>query len=313
MTTEKFHLRRSLLATPGNVRSKVEKARKLPVDILMLDLEDGVPAMDSAKALARKVLVEALSCPASFSAREVAIRVNGPRTKWFVEDAAFVAGLNIPTVVVPMVQDAADVIYVERSLANCGAAASLGLILLIETPASVVNLPQMVEASPRTNGLIAGGLDYAAGLHSLSILPIGDPADTKGQDEDLVYMRQRVLAVGRAYGLSVLDAMRPGLISDLDSFRAAARRARWLGFDGVDFYHPAFVDIANEVFTPSPEELSWADRVLQENMSSRDDEPASIKVDGRVVLPQHVELAHRLKALAREISPRNATKATVSA
>ena len=311
--TEKFYLRRSLLATPGNVRSKVEKARELPVDVLMLDLEGGVPATDAAKTLARKVLGDALSSATGFATREVAIRINGPRSKWFLEDTAFVSRLNIPTIVVPMVQDAADMIFVERSLANFGAPASLGLILLIETPAGVVNLPQIVEASPRTNGLIGGGLDYAAGLHSFSILPVGSSAGTERQDEDLVYMRQRVLAVGRACGLSVLDAMRPGLISDLDSTRAAIRRARWLGFDGVDLYHPAFVDIANEVFTPSAEELSWADKVLQGSTSMRDDEPASIKIDGRVVLPQHVENARRLKALAREISSPRLARATIAA
>lgn len=302
MTNTMRFVRRSLIVTPGNVESKLEKARKFQVDVLMLDLEDGVPDTDSAKARARNLLRDALSSSSHFAAREVAIRVNGPRTKWFLQDAEFVVGLNLSTIVVPMIYDEKDMVFVERSLTNFGASESLGLILLIETPASVLNLPQIIEASPRTNGLIAGGLDYAAGLHSFSILPIGDMISTERKDEDLLYMRQRILAVGRAYNISVIDAQRPGLISDLDSFRADAQRARWLGFDGVDFYHPAFIDVANEVFTPSTEELLWADRILELNRSSRDDEPASIKMDGRVILPQHVDIAHRLKNLARDIS-----------
>jgi citrate lyase subunit beta/citryl-CoA lyase len=289
------------MPTPGNVAAKLEKARGLPVDILMLDLEDGVPGEDAAKARARTLLGEALAS-GPFAARELAIRINGPRTAWFREDVEFVAGLDIPTVVVPMVEDADDMVSVEGALAHSGAPESLGLILLIETPAGVLNLPEIVKACPRANGLIAGGLDYAMCMHSLSILPLGGPPAGGRHDEDLLYMRQRVLAVARAHGLSAIDAMRPGLISDLEAFRTDAAQARWLGFDGVDFYHPAFIDIANEVFTPSAEELAWAERVLGANQEGEGDAPASRMVDGRVVLPQHIEIARRLTALAEEIA-----------
>jgi len=290
-----------LLATPANTEAMLLKARAFPVDVLMLDLEDGVPNEDGAKARARRLLGEALA-GRPFAAREIAIRVNGPRTKWFLEDAALVAGLRVPTVVLPMVEDAADVVYAERTLAALGAPAALGLILLIETPAGVLNLPEMVNASPRVNGLIAGGLDYAMCTHSLSILPFGDSGGAGRHDDDLLYMRQRVLAVARAHKLSAIDAMRPGLISDLDAFRADAAYARWLGFDGVDFYHPAFIATANDVFTPSAEELAWAERVLGANEGGDNSVPASRKVDGRVVLPQHVEIARRLTALAADIA-----------
>lgn len=293
-------IRRSLLSTPGNVEAKVEKARGLPVDVLMLDLEDSVPNTDAAIARARQVLGDALAA-GPFATREVAIRVNGPRSKWFLQDAEFVAALDIPTVVLPMVQDADDIVFAERALANFGAADTLGLILLIETPAAVLNLPQMVQASRRANGLIAGGLDYAMGLHSLSILPMVEPPRGSRHDEDLLYMRQRVLAVARAHDISAIDAMRPGQISDLEAFRADAEHARWHGFDGVDFYHPAFVDIANDVFTPSRAELDWADRVLGANASADAGGAASRMVDGRVVLPQHVEIAGRLRTLADAI------------
>ncbi len=294
-------IRRSLLATPANTEAMLLKARAFPVDVLMLDLEDGVPNEDGAKARARRLLGEAIA-GAPYATREIAIRINGPRTKWFLEDAALVAGLGVPTVVLPMVEDAADVVYAERTLAAVGAPASLGVILLIETPAGVLNLPEMVKASTRINGLIAGGLDYAMCTHSLSILPFGSSGGAGRHDDDLLYMRQRVLAVARAHKLSAIDAMRPGLISDLDAFRADAAYARWLGFDGVDFYHPAFIDTANDVFTPSPEELAWAERVLGANEGGDGAQPASRKLDGRVILPQHVEIARRLKTLAADIA-----------
>lgn len=294
-------IRRSLLATPGNVAAKLEKARSLPVDVLMLDLEDGVPGSDSAKQRARELLGEAIAA-GPFTTREIAIRINGPRSRWFLDDIAFIAGLEIPSIVVPMVEDASDMVFTERALDQAGVPEAFNLILLIETPAAILNLPQMIEASPRTNGLIAGGLDYAMCTHSLSILPLDTAAPAGRHDDDLLYMRQRVLAVARAYGLSALDALRPGLLSDIESVRADVEYARWLGFDGVDFYHPAFIDMANEVFTPSAEELAWANRVL-EGMNSQDsDAPASRTVDGRVVLPQHIEIAGRLKALAEAVS-----------
>lgn len=294
-------IRRSLLVTPGNVAAKLEKARSLPVDVLMLDLEDGVPSSDSAKQRARELLGEAIVA-GPFATREIAIRINGPRSRWCLDDIAFIAGLDIPSIVVPMVEDAEDMIFIERALDQAGAPETFNLILLIETPAAVLNLPQMVEASPRTNGLIAGGLDYAMCTHSLSILPLEMASPASRHDDDLLYMRQRVLAVARAYGLSALDALRPGLLSDKESVRPDIEYARWLGFDGVDFYHPAFIDMANEVFTPSGEELAWAERVLAGVNSDDSDAPASRTVDGRVVLPQHVEIAGRLKALAEAVS-----------
>jgi citrate lyase subunit beta / citryl-CoA lyase len=295
-------LRRSLMPTPGNSRTKVEKARSFDLDVLMLDLEDGVPQTDSAKALARQNLKEALEAP--FKAREIAIRINGPRTKWILDDIAFLANNKIDTIVLPMVYDADDVKFVERCLSNLGVSDRVGMILLIETPASVLDLPELVKASRRINGLIAGGLDYAAELHSRSILPFDASQNGLRGDEDLIYMRQRILAVARAYGLSALDAMRPGVISDMNAFRVDAERARWLGFDGLDFYHPGFISIANEVFTPTKDELDWAARIGAANAKAEDDAPSSRMVDGRVMLPQHVEIARRLQTLARTIKDR---------
>ena len=296
-------LRRSLVSTPGNIEAMVEKARNFPVDILMLDLQDGVPNTDEAKARGRTVLGKALASGA-FAAREVMIRVNGPRTSWFLDDARFVATLGIAGIVVPMVFDADDMVLVERTLDAVGAPDDFSIIILVETPAAILNLQSIVEASPRTDGMIAGGLDYALGTQSLSILPMRRPAVAKRHDEDLLYMRLHLLAVARAYGLTAIDAMRPGVLADIESVRADAEYSRWLGFDGIDFYHPSFIEMANDVFTPSAEELDWCDRVLKATEGRREGDTASIKIDGRVVLPQHIETARRLKLLSQEIAAR---------
>ena len=198
MKNTSLRVRRSLVPTPGNVENMVDKARGFPVDVLMLDLEDGVPGTDEAKARARMVLEKALTS-SNFAAREKAVRINGPHSKWFFEDLAYVTRLPIDTIVVPMVRDAQDLIVTERALTSFGAPNSLGVVLLIETPAAVLNLHEMVKASPRTNGLIAGGLDYASETHSLSIIPVGSASRLPLHDQDLLYMRQHVLAVSRAY------------------------------------------------------------------------------------------------------------------
>ena len=293
-------IRRSLIVTPGNVAAKLMKAEAFPVDILMLDIEDGVPDTAEAKVRARELLGAAVSVN-RFRARELAIRVNGPRSEWFLDDISFVCGLDIPTIVVPMIEDAEDMVYVERTFDAMRAPEGLGLILLIETPAGVMNLQDIVKASPRTNGLIAGGLDYAMTTHSLSILPMAKSGAASRLDDDLLFMRQKVLAVARACDLSAIDAMRPGELTDLSTFRADAEYSRWLGFDGLDFYHPAYIDIANEVFTPSDEELDWADKVLASNQGTNRAEAVSRKMDGRVILPQHRAIARRLRELADEI------------
>ena len=200
-----------------------------------------------------------------------------------------------------MIEDAEDMVYVERTFDAMRAPDGLGLILLIETPAGVLNLQDIVKASPRTNGLIAGGLDYAMTTHSLSILLMAKSGAASRLDNDLLFMRQKVLAVARACDLSAIDAMRPGELTALSPFRADAEYSRWLGFDGLDFYHPAYIDIANEVFTPSDEELDWANKVLASNQGTNSAEAASRKVDGRVILPQHRAIARRLRDLADEI------------
>lgn len=311
MTDCQVRLRRSLMVSPGNVRAKVDKALKLPLDVLMLDLQDGVPNTDAAKAKARDTLGEALAAARRPAPREIALRVNGPRTRWFLDDLKFALRAGVQTLVIPMMQDAGDQAFAHRCLQALEAPDTLGVMLLIETPAAVLNLPAIVEAGPRTNGLIAGGLDYSAGLHSLAILPTdvqgGQPRNDSGQprdDSDLIYLRHRVLATARAHGLSALDAMRPGVLTDRDALRREVQRARWLGFDGVDFFHPVYVDIANEVFTPSAEELRWAARVQEIAAGRTPDAPASFTMDGQVVLPQHVDLAARLQALARAIGQR---------
>ncbi len=300
MKNARLRVRRSLVPTPGNVETMVEKARSFPVDVLMLDLEDGVPNTDEAKMRARAILEKALTS-SSFAAREKAIRINGPHSKWFLDDLRYVTRLPIDTIVVPMVRDAQDLMVVERALTSFDAPETLGVVLLIETPAAILNLHEMVKASPRTNGLISGGLDYASETHSLSIIPVGSASRLPLHDQDLLYMRQHVLAVARAYGLSAIDALRPKLLSDVDAFRADAEAARWLGFDGVDFYHPSFIDIANDVFTPSEEELGWAEQILGANAVADATRPASRTVGGRAVLPQHVEIARRLKDLKQQI------------
>lgn len=287
-------VRRSLLATPGNVEKKIRKSAKLPVDVLMLDLEDGVPNTDDAKAQARQLLGDVIRSE-KFACREVSVRINGPRSPWFTQDVAFVSKLGIPTAVVPMVEDEDDIVLMERTFAQQGALDELGVILLIETPAAVLNLPAMVRCSDRINGMIAGGLDYAMCMNSLSILPLDGLIGEHRHDDDLLYLRHRVLAVARAYGLSALDALRPGKIDEPDSARADIEYARWLGFDGVDFYHPAFIELANEVFTPNTDEIAWANNVLEISASRDGSSPASQMVNGRVILPQHIEIAKRLK------------------
>jgi citrate lyase subunit beta/citryl-CoA lyase len=278
--------RRSCLSVPGSSERMLAKAEGLPADEVVIDLEDAVAA--SAKDEARAAAVGAL---ARWQGPPVAVRINAPGTPWCHLDLTALGGLaELPaTVVVPKVESAGDLAFVERLLAGVeagsGRARPLRVQALIETAAGLARVDEIAAASARLDTLILGYADLAASLGGARELDAWLPA------------QHAVVVAARANGLQAIDGPHLGVEPD-ERFRAAAARARDLGFDGKWVIHPDQIEAANELFLPSEAELERAQAVIAAlEAAEREGGQGAVSLDGEM-LDEAVRAA-ALRVLAR--------------
>lgn len=282
--------RRSVLYLPGSNARALEKARGLPADALVLDLEDAVAP--AAKEEARARVVEALA-RGGFAPREVVIRVNGPATPWGAGDLAAAARSGADGVLLPKVEDAASVRAAEEGLARAGAPAPLALWAMIETPRGVLAASAIAGATPRLACLVAGTSDLVKDLGARHV-PDRTP---------VLASLSLILLAARAHGLAALD----GVHLDLDDARGLVRacaQGRDLGFDGKTLVHPRQIEAANRAFAPTAEEVALAIRIVEAHREAGARGEGVTVVDGRLVEALHVEAARRLIALDQAVRAR---------
>jgi len=282
--------RRSVLYMPGSNARALEKARTLPADGLILDLEDAVAPAAKAEARARVVGVLARG---GYGDRETVVRVNGPSTPWGADDLAAAARSGADAVLLPKVEGAEEVRAAERALDAAGAPESLRLWCMIETPRGVLAAPEIAAATPRLACLVAGTSDLVKDLRA---------RHTPGRAEVLASLSLVVLAA-RASGLAALDGVHLDLADDA-GFEAACRQGRDLGFDGKTLIHPKTIDAANRAFAPAAEEVAAARRIIDAHAEAERAGSGVVVVDGRLVEALHVEEARRTVALAEAIAAR---------
>jgi citrate lyase subunit beta/citryl-CoA lyase len=273
---------------PASNARALEKARTLPADALIFDLEDAVAP--DAKAVARTMAC-ATARAGGYGSREVVIRVNGLATPWGADDLAAVAGAGPGAVLLPKVEDAASVREALAALAAHGAPESLAVWCMVETPRGVLRAEAIAGASPRVAALVMGTSDLTKDLHARHV-PGRQPLATS--------LGLCVLAA-RAHGLAALD----GVHLDLDDeagFAGACRQAREMGFDGKTLIHPKTIALANEIFAPAGDEVAWARKVMAAHAEATADGKGVVVVDGRLVENLHVEDAQRLLDLADAIA-----------
>ncbi|ADB52714.1 HpcH/HpaI aldolase/citrate lyase family protein [Conexibacter woesei] len=293
VSTPRHATRRSCLSVPGSSEKMLAKAPGLGADELIVDLEDAVAA--SAKDAARELVVAALGSDA-WAGVPVSVRVNAPRTPWCHLDVAALAALPAQpaALVVPKVESAGDLAFVERLLDGAEAAAGHGrpplrVQALIETAAGLANVQQIAAASPRLDALILGYADLTASLGRTA----AGAADLDGWRP----AQDALLLAARAHGLQAIDGPYLGVAVD-DPFTAATTRARDLGFDGKWAIHPAQVAALNAAFTPTDEELSRARAVLDALAAAeRDGGAGAVALDGEM-LDEAIRAA-ALRTLAR--------------
>ncbi|PWR19219.1 HpcH/HpaI aldolase/citrate lyase family protein [Zavarzinia compransoris] len=282
--------RRSVLYMPGANARALDKARSLPADGLILDLEDAVSP--DSKDLARTQIAEALKT-GGYGFREVVVRTNGLETPWGLDDIKVLAPLGPDAILLPKVEDAATILKAEALLNEAGAPATTTIWAMMETPLGILRAAEIAAASKRLTCFVMGTSDLTKDLHSRHT-PLRLPM--------LTSLGITMLAA-RAYGLSILDGVYLDL-KDEEGYRASCLQGVELGFDGKTLIHPNQVEGANEVFAPSEAEIAWSRKIIDAFAAAEAEGKGVVLVDGKLIENLHVDNAKRIVALADAIAAR---------
>ena len=288
-------IRRSTLLVPANVERMVAKSRDFAADVVMLDLEDAVPATDADKDKARTAMSAAVAA-GGFRAREIAVRINGPRTRWFDADVAAIGAAKVTTISLPHTDGAGGVARAEAAIAAIFSAPP-DILLAVETPATLLELTEIARHTRLVTALYVAPIDFTLALGSTALLFGAGAMTDQGQ---LDYLRRHLLTVARAHGWNAVDAPVVPDPRDPAAVRHAMAASRAAGFDGASALYPDHVAVANEVFAPSPQELAWAADIIARFEGLRDGRTADT-TGGKLVMVQHYEFAKNLVALAERI------------
>ncbi len=312
-------LNRSELAVPGSNYRFIEKAAAAPVDVIFLDLEDAVAPDD--KAQARINIIKALN-EIDFGSKTISVRINGLDTHYMYRDVVDIieqGGERLDLFMVPKVGTAADVYAVDMVTTQVedavGRKKRLGFELIIETALGMANVDSIACASKRLESLHFGVADYAASTRARTTV-IGGPNANYGVLTDKTddgaardfhwgdmwhYAIARMVVAARANGLRPVDGPF-GDFSDPDGFKAQAYRAAVLGCEGKWAIHPSQVDLANEVYSPSEEEVSKAQRILEAMEQAQAEGKGAVSLDGRLIDIASIKQAENLVRKAAQIA-----------
>ena len=280
--------RRSVLYMPGANARALEKAKGIPADALILDLEDAV-APEAKKEARERVCAAAAS--GEYGRREIAIRVNGLDTRWHADDVRAAAQAGPAAIVVPKINSADDVHAVERALETGGAPDHTRIWAMVETPIAMLHCEQIAGSPARLAVLVMGTNDLAKELHATHV---------PGRAPLLTGLGLCLLAA-RATGTVILDGVY-NAIKDPEGFEAECLQGRQLGFDGKTLIHPSQVEPCNRVFAPSEDEVNEAREVVAAWDEAQAAGKGVVTVNGRMIENLHVDNARRVLAQADAIA-----------
>ena len=282
--------RRSVLYLPASNERALEKAKSLPVDGLILDLEDAVAP--DAKSAARE-LACAAAVSGAYGMRELTIRINGMGSPWHEDDLAAVCAAGPAGIVVPKVSRADEVRSLASAMTAAGAPEHTSLWAMVEAPRAILDCVAIGSASERLTVLVLGTNDLVKELGA-QVVPGRTP---------LVTALSMAVLGARAAGVAVLDGVYND-VRDADGFVAECRQGRELGFDGKTLIHPGQVETANRVFAPSDDEVDTARRTIAAFEAAQAEGRAVATLDGRLVESLHVDTAHRVLAMHAAVTSR---------
>ncbi len=283
---------RSLLYVPGVSERMILKARDSAADALILDLEDAI-APDQ-KIAARTTVARALR-EVDFTGQEIFVRINSLATEWGLEDARAVAAAGAPSIVIPKCESVDQVTTIAPILQSRFRPTMGGrenrLLCLIETPRGVLESRQIAESNELVAGLMFGAADLSRELGCVL-----------SEDEtEVLFARSHVLLAARAASVNAYDSPHFA-IADLEGLRRRCQAARNLGYDGKTIIHPSHIEIVNEVFAPTADQIAEAERVVAAMATARAEGRGAIKLDGKMIDQVHLSAARKVLQQAHRSS-----------
>jgi citrate lyase subunit beta/citryl-CoA lyase len=283
--------RRSLLFMPGSNARALEKARRLPADGLILDLEDAVAP--DAKATARDQIAAAVAAK-GFGHREVLVRINALDSPWWLDDIAMAAKVRPDGILVPKVSSVQDLTAIADRLSDLNADMAIRVWIMIETARGVLHAEELAaqshDSEMRLAGFVFGPNDISRET-GIRMLP--------GRATMIPMITHCILAA-RVHGLVVLDGPYSD-IGNVDGFAQECAQARDLGFDGKTLIHPGQIDACNATFTPPADDVAQARAIIAAFERPENNGRGAIQLDGRMVERLHAEIAKKTIAIADAI------------
>ena len=265
MNSDKISVRRSFIFTPGLNPDMFPKAIASGADMVCIELEDGIAIKDKDEA--RKNTIEALKSLEVKSGVELVVRVNCQRTKFGLLDLeAFISSkLKVKAIMLPKVKTPDEIKFIDDLLTDCNLDTDLHVIM--ETNEALQNIYEIAHSSKRIVALYFGGVDMAAELR------------VPNSYQNLLYARSKLVHAGASAGIDVIDV--PYLdLEDMDGMKKEAELVRDLGFTGKGSIHPKQINVLNEIFTPSKEEISKAKKIVDQFSES---DTGLVVIDGKLI------------------------------
>ena len=283
MISNKINVRRSFIFTPGLKPEMFPKAIASGADMVCIELEDGIAIKDKNEA--RKNTIEALETLEVRSGVELVVRVNCQRTKFGLLDLeAFIsAKTKVKAIMLPKVKTPDEIAFIDDLLTDCGLDTDLHVIM--ETNEALESIYEIANASKRIVALYFGGVDMAAELR------------VPNEYKNLIYARSKLVHAGASVGVDVIDV--PYLdLDDMDGMKKEAELVRDLGFTGKGSIHPKQINMLNEIFTPSKEEIVKAKRIVDQFNASN---TGLVVIDGKLIekpvlreMQRKILIAHKI-------------------
>jgi citrate lyase subunit beta/citryl-CoA lyase len=283
--------RRSVLYMPGSNVRALEKAKTLPVDGVIVDLEDSVAP--ETKETARKQAADAVKA-GGFGGREVFIRINGVDSPWHADDLSAAARAAPDVILVPKVSNPDTLELIGRRLLDMGTDRKTRVWAMIETPLAIFNILSIAaearDSETRLSGFVMGTNDLAKDTRA-RLVP--------GRAPMLPWLSMCV-AAARIHGIDILDGVYND-IGNADGFINECRQGVDLGFDGKTLIHPSQIEPCNTAFSPSPAEVEWARKMIEAFDLPENRGKGVVSIDGRMVERLHADMARRTVAIAQAI------------
>ncbi len=286
--------RRSVLYMPGANARALEKAKTLPADSLILDLEDAVAP--DAKTEARTRVTDAVKA-GGYGPRELVIRVNGLDTPWGSEDLKTAVAAGPDAILIPKAASGDDIARASAAMRQAGASEAMQLWAMIETPIAILKADEIAGAARHAGSRLAV---LVLGLNDL-IKETGAILD--GERTSALYWLSAALTAARAHGLTILDGVYNNF-RDMDGYAKECRQGRMLGFDGKTLIHPDQIALANEVFSPPAAEVEFARKIIAAFDQPENKGKGVINLEGRMIELLHADMARKTVAIADAIASR---------